>query len=429
MDNTPQDPQPPPSTPTPSAGANRPSTLIVGQSGGPTAAINSSLVGVLREARAQGIRRIYGMRNGIRGLLAGDLVDLTGLPNDVLPALQQTPSAALGACRYHMTDADVEQAAGILREHGIHFMVYIGGNDSADTSHRIAQSTMTSDLDLRVIAVPKTIDNDLPITDHCPGYGSAARYVAISTLETTLDTRAMPDIYPVKILETMGRHSGWLAASAALARATGWDTPHLIYVPESPKEVEEVLGDVARVYQDYGHVVIVMSENVRTHDGRPFSLAGLEALNGGLPEGAGPDYVDPFGHEYYRGVGAGQVLAQLVTRRLDLRARVDAPGTLQRMSQAHQSEVDLIESEECGRAAVRGALAGSTDQMVVLERAEGQVYRCTIGMAELEKIANVEKRMPAEYLNPAGNFVTQSFIDYALPLIGGPLPQYVELQT
>lgn len=429
MDNTPDDPQPAPSTPTTHSGATRPSTLIVGQSGGPTAAINSSLVGVLREARSQGIKRIYGMRNGIRGLLAGDLVDLTGLPNDVFPALQQTPSAALGACRHHMTDADVERAAAILREHGVHYMVYIGGNDSADTSHRIAQSTFTSDLDLRVIAVPKTIDNDLPVTDHCPGYGSAARYVAISTLETTLDTRAMPDIYPVKILETMGRHAGWLAASSALARATGWDTPHLIYVPERPKEIEEVLGDVARVYQDYGHVVIVMSENLRALDGRPFALAGLEALNGEAPEGAGPDFVDAFGHEYYRGVGAGQVLAQLVTRRLDLRARVDAPGTLQRMSQAHQSEVDLIEAEECGRAAVRGALAGATDQMVILERAEGQVYRCTIGMAELDKIANVEKRMPADYLNPAGNFVTQSFIDYALPLIGGPLPQYVELQT
>ena len=429
MDHTPYDTQPETTTPSTAAAPARPSTLIVGQSGGPTAAINSSLVGVLREARSQGIKRIYGMRNGIKGLLAGDLVDLTGLPNDVLPALQQTPSAALGACRYHMTDADVERAAAVLREHGVHFMVYIGGNDSADTSHRIAQSTLTSDLDLRVIAVPKTIDNDLPVTDHCPGYGSAARFIAISALESTLDTRAMPDIYPVKIIETMGRHSGWLAASSALARATGWDTPHLIYVPERPKEIEEVLGDVTRVYQDYGHVVIVMSENLRTHDGRPFAVGALEALSGSTPENAGPDFVDAFGHEYYRGVGAGQALAQLITTRLDLRARVDAPGTLQRMSQAHQSEVDLIEAEECGRAAVRGALAGASDQMVVLERAEGAVYRCTIGMAELEKIANVEKRMPADYLNPAGNFVTQSFIDYALPLIGGPLPQYVELQT
>src|ERR687884_496401 len=185
-----------------------PSTLIVGQSGGPTAVINSSLVGVLREARAQGIKRVYGMRYGIRGLLLGDLVDLSGLPNEVLPALQQTPSSALGACRYHLTGADVPNALSILREHGVHYMVYIGGNDSADTSHKLAMAAQESGVDLRVVAVPKTIDNDLPVTDHCPGYGSVARYMAISTLESTLDTQTMPDIYPVKIIETMGRDAG-----------------------------------------------------------------------------------------------------------------------------------------------------------------------------------------------------------------------------
>src|SRR5438132_4202343 len=169
-----------------------PSTLIVGQSGGPTAVINSSLVGVLREARAQGIRRVYGMRYGIRGLLLGDLVDLSGLPTEVLPALQQTPASALGACRYHLTDADIPNALSLLQEHGVHYMVYIGGNDSADTSHRLATSAQSSGMDLRIIAVPKTIDNDLPITDHCPGYGPIARYIAIPTLESPLDTKAMP---------------------------------------------------------------------------------------------------------------------------------------------------------------------------------------------------------------------------------------------
>ena len=318
----------------------------------------------------------------------------------------------------------------VLREHGVQCMVYIGGNNSADTSHRLAGAALTSDYDLRVVAVPKTIDNDLPVTDHCPGYGSAARYVAISTLETTLDTKAMPDIYPVKILETMGRHSGWLTASAALARATGWETPHLIYVPEAPKEVDEILGDVTRIYQDHGHVIIVMSENLRSRDGKPFSIAALEALGeNGAPTTAAPSYVDAFGHQYYRNNSPAWALSQLITKRLDLRSRVDAPGTLQRMSQAHQSEVDLIEAEECGRAAVRAALAGETDCMVILERAEAPIYRATIGLAPLEQIANIEKHLPADFLNPAGNFVTQSFIDYALPLIGGPLPQYVELQA
>ncbi len=406
-----------------------PTALIVGQSGGATAAINSSLVGVIREARAQGVRRIYGMRNGIQGLLQGDLVDLGSLPNEVLPTLQQTPSAALGSCRYHLTDADIPQAIAVLREHGVQCMVYIGGNDSADTSHRLAQAALTSD-DLRVVAVPKTIDNDLPITDHCPGYGSAARFIAVAALETTLDTKAMPDIYPVKILETMGRHSGWLTASAALARTTGWETPQLIYVPEFPKEVDEILGDVTRVYRDYGYVIIAMSENLRSRDQRPFAVAAMEAMGDNALGSAGnPDFTDSFGHSYYRNMSAGHALAQLITGRLDLRARIDQPGTLQRMSQAHQSEVDLIEAEECGRAAVRAALAGETDRMVIIERAESPIYRATIGLAPLDTIANVEKHLPASFMNPAGNFVTQSFIDYALPLIGGPLPQYVELQT
>ena len=421
MDQTQADEQPP------VIETGRPTTLIVGQSGGATAAINSSLVGVLREARAQGIRRVYGMRYGIRGLLSGDLVDLSNLPTEVLPALQQTPSAALGSCRYHLTDADIPLAMTTLQEHGIGYMVYIGGNDSADTSHRLAMSAMEQGTDLKVIAVPKTIDNDLPVTDHCPGYGSAARYIAIATLETTLDTRAMPDIYPVKILETMGRHAGWLAASSALARATGWETPNLIYIPECPKDVDEILQEVQEAYQARGQVVIVMSENLRARDGRPFATAGVEVLNGGRAAQTGPDHVDGFGHRFSGGTSAGVILRELITNRLDLRARLDQPGTLQRMSQAHQSEVDLIEAEECGRAAVRGALSGTTDQMVILERAEGPTYRCTIGMSNLEEIANVEKRMPADFYTQEGNFVTDAFIDYALPLVGAPLPQFVEL--
>ncbi|MDQ6695236.1 MAG: diphosphate--fructose-6-phosphate 1-phosphotransferase, partial [Chloroflexota bacterium] len=338
-------------------------------------------------------------------------------------------SAALGACRYHLTDADIPLALSTLQEHGVQHMVYIGGNDSADTSHRLALAAAEQNTGLRVIAVPKTIDNDLPVTDHCPGYGSAARYIAIATLETTLDTRAMPDIYPVKILETMGRHAGWLAAASALARSTGWETPHIILIPEYPRDIEEILEDVRQVYSQKGHVIIVLSENVRCRDGRPLSVAGMEALNNVQPgQASSPDFVDSFGHAYYRGsVGTGTVLSQLITRRLDLRARVDQPGTLQRMSQAHQSEVDLIESEECGRAAVRAALAGTTDQMVILERAEQPTYRCTIGMSDLEAIANIEKRMPSDYIVPEGNDVTGAFIDYALPLIGEQLPQFVEL--
>jgi 6-phosphofructokinase 1 len=240
----------------------------------------------------------------------------------------------------------------------------------------------------------------------------------------------MPDIYPVKIVETMGRHAGWLAASSALARVTGWDTPHLIYMPEYPKDIDEMLAEIQQAYRERGCVVIVMSENTRCRDGRPLGVVGMESLNGGQLGGqAAPSFVDSFGHSYFRGVSAAWVLGQLVTRRLDLRARADLPGALQRSSHAHQSEVDLIEAEECGRAAVRAALAGATDQMVILERSEGPTYRCAINTADLEHIANVEKRMPADFVTPEGNNVTEAFIDYALPLIGSPLPQYVELQA
>jgi 6-phosphofructokinase 1 len=371
------------------------------------------------------------MKHGIRGLLAGDLVDLTDLPSEVLPALQVTPSSALGSCRHRLAEADIPLALALLREHGINYMIYIGGNDSADTSHRLSQAAAAEGYDLRIIAVPKTIDNDLPVTDHSPGYGSAARYMAIAALESTLDTRAMPDIYPVKFIEAMGRHSGWLTAATALAATTGWDTPDLIYIPEHPKDLEEMLDEIRSCYSEKGHVVVALSENVKCRDGRPVTVAGLEALGEGAAGASGgePSFIDSFGHSYYRGVGAGWVMSQLVTKRLDLRSRVDAPGTLQRMSQAHQSEVDLIESEECGRAAVRAALSGTTDQMVILERPEGTPYRCTIGMAELTEIANVEKKLPQGFITKTGNHVTQAFIDYALPLIGAPLPQYVELQT
>jgi 6-phosphofructokinase 1 len=193
-----------------------------------------------------------------------------------------------------------------------------------------------------------------------------------------------------------------------------------------------MLQEIYTVYRDKGHVVVGLSENARCRDGRPVAVGGLEALsegNGGPGSSGQPSFVDSFGHSYYRGVGAGWVMSQLVTRRLDLRARVDSPGTLQRMAQAHQSEVDLIEAEECGRAAVRGALSGTSDQMVILERSSEPGYRCTIGMADLDQIANVEKKMPLSFMNKLGNNVTQEFIEYALPLIGAPLPQYVELQT
>jgi 6-phosphofructokinase 1 len=395
---------------TPSSPAAGRHTLFVGQAGGPTPVINSSLAGIIRAARAAGYQRILGLRYGIRGLLREDFIDLTHLDEATLEQLSRTPSSALGACRLRLTAPEIEQCLATLARHAAHTFLYIGGNDSADTSHRIAQAAAAAGDPVRVLAVPKTMDNDLPSTDHCPGYGSVARYVAVSTLETTLDTRAMPETYPVKVMELMGRYAGWIVAAAALARTADPSTPHLIYVPERPFVLDSFLADVERCMTQDGHAVIVISENIRDAEGnRP---SGNEAL-----------FVDPFGHAYYP--GPAETLCRIIGERLDIRARFDKPGTLQRMSSALRSEVDRVEAEEAGRAAVQAALEGVTDCMVCFERAAEGPYRVDIVFRPLSGIANTERRLPDEFISPEGNNITDAFIEYALPLIGEPLPRYV----
>jgi 6-phosphofructokinase 1 len=399
-------PQPPPL-----ASGDR-HTLVVGQAGGPTPVINSSLAGIVRAAQAAGFTRILGLRYGIHGLLREDFVDLTALDAATLDRLSRTPSSALGACRHRLTAPEVQQCLETLARHQAHTFLYIGGNDSADTSHRLALAAAEVGDPLRVLAVPKTMDNDLPSTDHCPGYGSVARYVAVSTLETTLDTRAMPETYPVKIMELMGRYAGWIVAAAALARTVDPTTPHLIYVPERPFVLDTFLGDVETCMARDGHAIIVVSENIRDPAGnRP---GGNEAL-----------FVDSFGHAYYP--GPAETLCRIIGEHLDIRARFDKPGTLQRMSGALTSETDYAEAEEAGRAAVVAALDGVTDCMICFDRPATGPYRVEIVPRPLAGIANTERRLPDEFLSPNGNDITDAYIEYALPLIGGPLPQYVRL--
>jgi len=386
-------------------------TLVVGQAGGPTPVINSSLAGVVAEARAAGYARVVGLRYGVRGLLAGEWTDLTALTDDELDQLAATPSSALGACRMKLDAEQVAEALAALRALNAGAFVYIGGNDSADTAHRLAQAAAHADDPLRVVAVPKTMDNDLPATDHCPGYGSVARFVAIATLETTLDTRAMPETYPVKLLEVNGRYAGWIAAAAALARTADPTTPPLIYVPERPFTLEAFLADVAAVLAREGHCIVVLSENLNGPDGKRLDTGPAR-------------FVDPFGHAYYP--GPADMLCQELLRR-GTRARFDKPGTLQRMSGAIVSPVDREEATRCGAAAVLAALAGATDRMVALERRLAvSYYQCATTLVPLAAIANTERLLPDAFINAAGNGITDAFIDYALPLIGGPLPAYFQ---
>jgi len=389
--------------------------LIVGQSGGATAVINSSLAGIVTEAMGNSeVGEIYGMLDGVQGLLGENMIDLRRrLSNPAaLEMLKRTPAAALGMCRYKLNEAERERLLKTFQKHNIRYFCYVGGNDSADTCHRMAQMARESGYELYAIGVPKTIDNDLPDMDHCPGYGSLARYLAIATQDSGIDTEAAALVHPVKIIEVMGRNAGWVAAAAALGKTSPEQAPHLIYTPERALDPQQFLRDVRHIYALYGHCVVVIGENVKDRTGKALGAHGE------------PFFVDSFGHKYYP--GPANYLSNLVMRELGLTARYDKPGTLQRMSMACVSETDLQEAFMVGQAAARLALAGETDKMVTLLRQNGPngEYGCVTGTTSLLNIANSERKMPASYINQEGNFVTQEFLDYARPLIGGPLPTY-----
>ncbi|HEX6820383.1 MAG TPA: 6-phosphofructokinase [Ktedonobacterales bacterium] len=387
--------------------------LLIGQSGGATAVINASLVGAVREAlSADVIDRVYGLRHGVEGLLKSDLIDLGRESASTWDGLLSTPSAALGTCRYRLQPRDPDRALAQLRRFGVRYFVYIGGNDSADTAHRIAQAAAQANYDLRVVCVPKTIDNDLAGTDHCPGYGSAARFIALATMDSALCTSTIPTHYPVKVIEAMGRNAGWLAAASALGKEREEDAPHLIYVPERPFSRSGFLDDVRRVHQAVGYVVVVVAEAVRDETGQQLGAHGNQG-------------VDAFGHPLLG--SAAQTLAGLVRAELGLRARFDYPGDLQRMSSACVSTTDRDEAYLAGRAAVRAALAGTTDKMVTLVRGSGPVYTCETGLIDLERVANEERVMPDAYLDASGRGISAAFREYALPLLGEPLPRHTSL--
>lgn len=386
---------------------------MVGQSGGPTAVINASLAGIIEAAQeSPAIDRVLGMRQGVEGLLNGEIIDLTDLAQDDIERLALTPGAALGSCRRKVTDEDVDALLDILESQNVAMLCYIGGNDSADTTHRLARASQRSGRRLRAIAVPKTIDNDLPETDHCPGYGSVARYVAVSTSESTLDTRSLPTNYPVKIIEVMGRDAGWLAASAGLSRKDESDGPHLIFVPERPFDEDTFLASVSDVHARLGYVIVVVAETVRDSEGKTIATDVA--------------FIDEFGHPILR--GTADTLARLVSFNLGLQARTDKPGTLQRSSRLLQSPVDVAEARDVGKEAVRLLVEGQTDAMVTLQRLSDNPYRYGVSSVTLEAIANKQRLLPREFLDKDGTFITDEFRSYATPLLGpDPFPRWLKL--
>ena len=388
--------------------------LIIGQSGGATAVINTSLVGAVERAMLDGrIDGIYGMKYGVEGLLREELIDLRRQPSDLWPRLLRTPSAALGTCRYKLQDEDPARVIEILRRYDIHMLLYIGGNDSADTAHRLAETARQANYDLQAISVPKTIDNDLPHTDHCPGYGSAARFIALATIDSTMNTKSIPSHYPVKVVETMGRDAGWLTASAALGKRDENDAPHILLIPEQPFRQQCFLQQVEETYRRVGYVIIVTAESVRDEQGHALGEVGQVGL-------------DAFQHPLLS--GAAQQLVELVKRELKLRARFEKPGDLQRMASNAVSTTDREEAYLVGKMGVQALLDGEHDKMVTLQRHNEPVYHCTTGLVALGEIANAQRLLPDSYLNSEKTMVTRAFYDYALPLIGETLPVHATLE-
>jgi 6-phosphofructokinase 1 len=388
---------------------------IVGQSGGPTAVINASLAGVIEEAKRHSeVKDIYGSVNGVEGLLRQEIADLRAEDDTTVSLLPHTPSAALGSCRKKLKEADYQQLLTILRAHNIRFWFYIGGNDSADTTHQVGRIAAEAGWEMRVIGIPKTVDNDLAYTDHCPGYGSVARFNALATRDAGLDTAAMFTVDTVKIIETMGRNAGWITAATALARQQAGDPPHLIYLPERVFDREQFLQDVKRQVDQGRGCVIAVCEGLRDELGEP--LVSFKHAVG----------TDSFGHKQLGGVG--DYLVSLIAEGLGIKARYDKAGTIQRAFGLAQSEVDVAEARMVGAAAVQRACEGVTDKMITLVRISNKPYRCETGLASLQDVANAERPIPDEFINEAGNDITPAFLDYALPLIGGPLPPYARLQ-
>jgi 6-phosphofructokinase 1 len=389
--------------------------LIIGQSGGATAVINASLVGVVEAALAdKRVDGVYGMLHGIEGLLKEDIIDLRQQPASLWPQLRHTPSAALGSCRYKLQDSDLERVIEIFRRYNIRYMLYIGGNDSADTAHRLSEAARQSNYDLSIISVPKTIDNDLPHTDHCPGYGSAARFLALATMDSTMNTISIPWHYPVKVIETMGRDAGWLTVASALGKRDEIDPPHIILTPEHPFIADRFLAQVEDIYRRIGYVIIVAAETIRDEKGQALGTVGQVGT-------------DAFQHPLLS--GAAQNLVELVKQRLKLRARFDKPGDLQRMASTCISTTDQQEAYLVGQMGTRAALGGESDKMVTLVRHDQPTYHCTTDLVDLTEVANVQRLLPVEYMDESKTMVTQSFYEYALPLIGEPLPHYKRLET
>ncbi len=390
---------------------------VIGQSGGPTAVINESLVGVIESiGQFAEVGKLLGARHGVRGIKQEQFIPLDGLSKRKLEAVAVTPAAALGSSRDKPDEAYCEDILNVFKKHDVRYFFYIGGNDSADTARIVNEMAAAIDYELRVFHIPKTIDNDLCVTDHCPGYGSAAKFVASAFMGDDRDVTSLPGI---KINVVMGRNAGWLTAAAALGRHDDTDGPHLIYVPEIAFSLKRFIDDVDRIYSKLGRCQIAVSEGIVDDTDQPVSAALAEKLGHRVER-------DSHGNVQLSGSGTlGDFLADYIKSELGkdryakLRVRADTFGYLQRSFAGYASAVDQKEARMVGRKAVEYAMAGHSGGSVAIVRAKGKAYRVTYRRAELKDVARVTKELPRNYINKAGNHVTERFRNYALPLTGG----------
>lgn len=382
--------------------------ILVAHGGGPTAVINSSLQGLIEAARASGrVDKIYAARFGAEGILKGDLIDLSNVPEEDISRLAFTPASAIGSCRRKLTEADCPALLDCFKKYDIRAFFYNGGNDSMDTCMKINRLALDEGLDIRVIGIPKTIDNDLYITDHCPGYGSAARYAAISAAELANDASALP--IHVVVMELMGRNAGWITAASAMAsRLT--NCAQLVYLPELGVDMDRLLSDVERQYAKGQGLIVTVSEGLCGLDGKPLADTGI---------------VDGFGHSVPG--GTAEHIARRIMQELNIKARAEKPGLLGRTSMAYVSEIDRQEAYQVGKAALEYALADESGSMVAIGADRTCGYRSHVFLTPLEKVANVEKKFPLEWIAD-GSAIADEFFDYAAPLMGGELPFYSNLR-
>ena len=403
--------------------------LLVAQSGGPTAVINASIAGVIQEAgRNECIEEIYGGLNGIWGILREDLIDLNDEKAKAIEGLKHTPAAALGTCRYKLdfkknaaqAEKDMARLFDVFMAHNIRYFFYAGGNDSQDTAHKVHLEAIKRSYEMRVIGVPKTIDNDLPHTDHCPGYGSTVKYAAATVMEIAADVGSMAtEEGSCCIIEVMGRHAGWVAAGTVLAKRAAHEAPHIILTPEILFDEARFLARVKECIEIYRCCVVVVGEGLKNEKGEEVA--------------ADHTRLDAFGHPVLSGVG--EFIEELLGKRLKVKARSVKLGYAQRAASHFASQTDVNEAVACGEAAVRAAIEGKSGLMVKLVRLGDSPYKWTTDTQPLEDVVNVEHTVPRDWMNEDGFLPNEKFIAYARPLILGEvkvpiedgLPKYVAL--